>query len=1234
MKQKIKLAISIIIMLCLSNHWAFAQFQQILFSANSWRTQAFPLVGRVGIGTFPNGTNLPSALTINTNLIPSPTGEVFRTDCPALNTPFWRMFRGGTEMAKFYSPTSSPTGSTSDFVIETMQNFSNILFKVGYNTNRMIITDGKQLPNNQTGLVGIGPNFYTPQSMLHIHGGGISPLSTYVRITNNGTGQTNGLLLGVEFNGEASIRFLNNHALNILTNDIKRMYIADGGNTANDGYIGIGNNFTLPKSRLHLHQNGNNPIYTQWTNDVTGSATVNDGLRIGITGTGEAELRQQENADMLFYTGDAQSGFLNNIRMIIKGQAGTTNGFVGVGPGFNDPQSLLHLNQSGEDPCYIQWTNGITNNSLTDGFRIGIGISGNNIAELRQQEDAQIDIFTNSGINNTRKMRIWHDLTTNEARVGLGIVNNPRVHLHIGDEINGGTGNAQGYRTWMNKGTLCVESNNGNQADNMYVGMRRVDTDVADAIINWGNNPTTQPAWADRLRFVFTAGTALTCPAAGDDGLEIARMVSDGDNGRTGIGGYPAGFLPDGTTPFPANSYFNNSEDPTNTLEVNSPDPLPTTTVGGRSGLRFTDLTTASTTTPNFGLGVLAVDANGDVIYVPSGGTGTGFGAECDSLTPYDLTSNWRVGLNNNNFYFDGQGIISPTSSNSVGIGHNCGNLSAKLDVLQNSGTPNTTGIFVTNQDVSSGTPSSPIPVIGFKSLLPLNPYQYYQVAGWFEAPEIPGIDGQYAIFVPQYSGHVDIGYLFNNAVPDFLLDVNGSAAKPGSNVWSTPSDLLLKKDISSFTDGLNVIRQIHPINYRYNGLAGIDTSLGLQVGVIANEVQNFAPYTISTFKAKLNEADSNFTDLLSFNSGALIFASFNAINELDSTISAPPAAPVLISPADGALVDGKTATFTWYSVSQGIVLYHAQIAKDNSFSNIVSDYLGITDTTFSAGFCDSIPTTYYWRINAKNNAGTGAWSQVFSFTDTSICKKTPAPPAERDTIIRPISAVAFYSTSDSLLKTNIAPVTNALYKVLQLNGVYYDWLHTNPYYDFDSTRQIGFKAQDVQSVVPEVVHTDTNGFLTLDYGRLVPVLVEAIKDQNDTINNLKTIISSYESRFSTIENMLAQCCEQTKSAQTDVNATIQIPTDATMSKQTQLYQNRPNPFNVTTTFTYTLGEGGNVELIIEDSYGRLITTLVNQKQIPGDYSIDWNAENITSGIYFYSLKVNGILLVKKAIKY
>ena len=73
-----------------------------------------------------------------------------------------------------------------------------------------------------------------------------------------------------------------------------------------------------------------------------------------------------------------------------------------------------------------------------------------------------------------------------------------------------------------------------------------------------------------------------------------------------------------------------------------------------------------------------------------------------------------------------------------------------------------------------------------------------------------------------------------------------------------------------------------------------------------------------------------------SLNYNAFIPIAIQAVKQLDSTISAPPAAPVLISPADGAMVDGRAVTFTWHSVSQGIVIYHAQIAKDNSFSNTV----------------------------------------------------------------------------------------------------------------------------------------------------------------------------------------------------------------------------------------------------------------------------------------------------------
>jgi len=876
------------------------------------------------------------------------------------------------------------------------------------------------------------------------------------------------------------------------------------------------------------------------------------------------------------------------------------------------------------------------------------------------------------------------------GNVGIGCPN-PLTMLHIGDF----SGLGSGYRTWMDIGTFY---NYSYGFDNMYVGLKVLGNDMSEAIINWGNNPVPGDLGdrlrfvftaATSLGLPASDASGLEAGRVISNGSWVRWGIGDFETpaenplntmdvqGNAVIGSPYAGNI---NTSAPLNGMlvhgftgmgmvFTNALVPKRRLDVaeekdgpqfrltqklnaNVNDGIFTdfdTDENGNLMIRpFSYLTPMSVginhpsltpllteldvngngcfrnmpvAPPNNFDGVL-IDAYGVLWRGPAGGTGTGFGAECGSSTPFDLTSNWRVGFGiaNNNFYFAGQGITSPLKSNSVGIGWDCVDLSAKLDVLQFSGSTATIGINVLNKDFIQEISQRSV---GIKAKVE----REGAIAGWFEVTQITPSAQSQAIYVPNKGGNVCIGYPISQtpfSPSSTLLFLNGDAEFL-SNTY--PSDALLKQDTIAFASGLDVVRKIKVMSYRYNGLAGLPTNR-TYFGLIAEQLCAIAPYAVDTSLRNLYPTDTTPTPILRVKSEAIFYTAINAIKQLDSTISAPPAAPILISPADSAVVDGRTVIFTWHSVSQGITLYRTQIAKDNSFSNIVSDYPGITDTTFYTGFCDSIPTTYYWRINAKNNAGTGAWSQVFSFTDTAICKKRVAEP------ISPVTAVGFNSTSDSLLKINIVPLTNALYKVLQLNGVYYDWLHTNSYYDFDSTRQIGFKAQDVQSVVPEVVHTDTNGFLTLDYGRLVPVLAEAIKEQQDTINNLKNIISSYESRFSTIENMLAQCCEQTKSAQTDVNATIQITTDPTLSKQTLLYQNRPNPFNVTTTFAYTLGEGGNVELIIEDSYGRLITTLVNQKQIPGDYSIDWNAENITSGIYFYSLKVNGILLVKKAIKY
>lgn len=119
---------------------------------------------------------------------------------------------------------------------------------------------------------------------------------------------------------------------------------------------------------------------------------------------------------------------------------------------------------------------------------------------------------------------------------------------------------------------------------------------------------------------------------------------------------------------------------PNNKLEINTTAGSPYFgSINGSSGLRFRNMTSANTPGVNPGSGLLAVDANGDVIYVNGGGGGGGgFGNYCGA-TPNPLTGNYTVPLNYNNFYFS----EDSTDKDKVMIGYPCNVPGrAKLDVF------------------------------------------------------------------------------------------------------------------------------------------------------------------------------------------------------------------------------------------------------------------------------------------------------------------------------------------------------------------------------------------------------------------------------------------------------------------------------------------------------------------------------------------------------------------------
>lgn len=104
-------------------------------------------------------------------------------------------------------------------------------------------------------------------------------------------------------------------------------------------------------------------------------------------------------------------------------------------------------------------------------------------------------------------------------------------------------------------------------------------------------------------------------------------------------------------------------------------------------------------------------------------------------------------------------------------------------------------------------------------------------------------------------------------------------------------------------------------------------------------------------------------------------------------------------------------------------------------------------------------------------------------------------------TVVGTVTANSFIYSSDFRLKKDIAPLNGALNKINNLQGVSFNWKNSGK-------PEIGLIAQDVEKVVPELVVTGSDGLKAVKYGNIVPLLIEAVKEQQVEINALKAEIS------------------------------------------------------------------------------------------------------------------------------
>lgn len=124
--------------------------------------------------------------------------------------------------------------------------------------------------------------------------------------------------------------------------------------------------------------------------------------------------------------------------------------------------------------------------------------------------------------------------------------------------------------------------------------------------------------------------------------------------------------------------------------------------------------------------------------------------------------------------------------------------------------------------------------------------------------------------------------------------------------------------------------------------------------------------------------------------------------------------------------------------------------------------------------------------------------------------------------LINPSQGIA--CSSDLRFKKDIQPLSNSLNNVLQLRGVNYYWKQEDfPEKYFTSTKQIGVIAQELEKIYPEIVFTEKNGYKSVDYARLTPILLEAVKELNATKYKLQKTIDSRQAAIAEQQKINAE---------------------------------------------------------------------------------------------------------------
>jgi len=137
-----------------------------------------------------------------------------------------------------------------------------------------------------------------------------------------------------------------------------------------------------------------------------------------------------------------------------------------------------------------------------------------------------------------------------------------------------------------------------------------------------------------------------------------------------------------------------------------------------------------------------------------------------------------------------------------------------------------------------------------------------------------------------------------------------------------------------------------------------------------------------------------------------------------------------------------------------------------------------------------------------------------------------------------------------------------------------------------------------------------------------IPLLLANAKEQ-------QAIIAQQNARIDQLQAQVAQCCS---TGVTDGRSMQQGGTFGIGGLETDL-RIIPNPVAASTQLRYTVGTPGRVRLEVSDGTGRVIEVLEESTRATGEFTYEWNTQQLSAGTYYCTLFVNDEPLVKKAVK-